>query len=57
MLSNVTAFHLQVLGPITSIAPATPDDEKTEISNKKKGALYLVNKALKLSYYVIIFGL
>ncbi|KAK3513395.1 hypothetical protein QTP70_014221 [Hemibagrus guttatus] len=36
---------IAVLGPKTSIAPATPDDEKVETSNKKKGALYLISDA------------
>uniref|UniRef100_A0AAR2JZ67 Gelsolin-like domain-containing protein n=1 Tax=Pygocentrus nattereri TaxID=42514 RepID=A0AAR2JZ67_PYGNA len=33
---------INVLGPITAIAPATPDDEKVDTSNKKKGVLYMV---------------
>ncbi|MCI4391023.1 hypothetical protein PGIGA_G00129720 [Pangasianodon gigas] len=36
---------IDALGPKTSIAPATPDDEKVEMSNKKKGALYLISDA------------
>ncbi|MCJ8745283.1 hypothetical protein PDJAM_G00128570 [Pangasius djambal] len=36
---------IDALGPKTSIAPATPDDEKVEVSNKKKGALYLISDA------------
>ncbi|XP_058274475.1 scinderin like b [Hemibagrus wyckioides] len=36
---------IDVLGPKTSIAPATPDDEKVETSNKKKGVLYLISDA------------
>ncbi|XP_047662468.1 scinderin like b [Tachysurus fulvidraco] len=36
---------IKALGPKTSIAPATPDDENVEMSNKKKGALYLISDA------------
>ncbi|XP_073709554.1 scinderin like b isoform X1 [Misgurnus anguillicaudatus] len=36
---------IQALGPKTSIAPATPDDEQVETSNKKKGALYMISDA------------
>ncbi|XP_060723273.1 scinderin like b [Tachysurus vachellii] len=36
---------IQALGPKTTIAPATPDDEHVEMSNKKKGALYLISDA------------
>lgn len=36
---------VQALGPKTSIAPATPDDEQVETSNKKKGALYMISDA------------
>uniref|UniRef100_A0A8C5G8P2 Gelsolin-like n=1 Tax=Gouania willdenowi TaxID=441366 RepID=A0A8C5G8P2_GOUWI len=36
---------LEVLGPKTKIAPATPDDEKVETLNKKKGALYMISDA------------
>lgn len=35
----------QVLGTKTSIAPASPDDEKVEMSNRKKGALYVISDA------------
>ncbi|KAJ0059202.1 hypothetical protein NL108_009574, partial [Boleophthalmus pectinirostris] len=35
----------QVLGPKTCIAPASPDDEKVEVSNRKKGALYMISDA------------
>ncbi|XP_008276815.1 scinderin like b [Stegastes partitus] len=34
-----------VLGPKTAIAPSTPDDDKVEASNKKKGALYMISDA------------
>uniref|UniRef100_A0A3B4DAN9 Gelsolin-like domain-containing protein n=1 Tax=Pygocentrus nattereri TaxID=42514 RepID=A0A3B4DAN9_PYGNA len=36
---------INVLGPITAIAPATPDDEKVDTSNKKKGVLYMISDA------------
>ncbi|GAA6079307.1 scinderin like b, partial [Tachysurus ichikawai] len=36
---------IQALGPKPVIAPATPDDENVEMSNKKKGALYLISDA------------
>ncbi|XP_061695508.1 scinderin like b [Syngnathoides biaculeatus] len=42
----------QVLGPKTTIAPSTPDDEKVEASNRKKGSLYMISDAsgsMKLS--------
>ncbi|TRY87533.1 hypothetical protein DNTS_007090 [Danionella cerebrum] len=32
---------IQTLGPKSSIAAATPDDEQVEITNKKKGSLYM----------------
>ncbi|KAK7945167.1 hypothetical protein WMY93_000895 [Mugilogobius chulae] len=35
----------QVLGAKGSIAPATPDDEKVDVSNRKKGALYMISDA------------
>ncbi|CAN9503206.1 unnamed protein product [Ophioblennius macclurei] len=35
---------LEALGPKTSIAPSTPDDA-VELSNKKKGALYMISDA------------
>ncbi|KAL3988278.1 gap junction gamma-1 protein [Sarotherodon galilaeus] len=34
-----------VLGPKTSIAPSTPDDDKVETSNRKKAALYMISDA------------
>uniref|UniRef100_A0A8C2F6X5 Scinderin like b n=1 Tax=Cyprinus carpio TaxID=7962 RepID=A0A8C2F6X5_CYPCA len=34
-----------VLGPKSSITPATPDDEEVETSNKKKAALYMISDA------------
>ncbi|XP_066547840.1 gelsolin [Amia ocellicauda] len=36
---------IDVLGPKSAIAPATPDDEAVEISNKRKAALYLISDA------------
>uniref|UniRef100_A0A4W6FC46 Scinderin like b n=1 Tax=Lates calcarifer TaxID=8187 RepID=A0A4W6FC46_LATCA len=33
------------LGPKTTIAPSTPDDEKVDSSNRKKGALYMISDA------------
>ncbi|XP_030630335.1 scinderin like b [Chanos chanos] len=33
------------LGPKTTIAPGTPDDEKVDTANKKKGALYMISDA------------
>uniref|UniRef100_A0A669BJ08 Scinderin like b n=1 Tax=Oreochromis niloticus TaxID=8128 RepID=A0A669BJ08_ORENI len=36
---------IQVLGPKTSIAPSTPDDDKVETSNRKKAALYMISDA------------
>uniref|UniRef100_A0A8C2HLF0 Scinderin like b n=1 Tax=Cyprinus carpio TaxID=7962 RepID=A0A8C2HLF0_CYPCA len=35
----------KVLGPKSSITPATPDDEEVETSNKKKAALYMISDA------------
>uniref|UniRef100_A0A667Y740 Macrophage-capping protein n=2 Tax=Myripristis murdjan TaxID=586833 RepID=A0A667Y740_9TELE len=35
----------EALGPKTSIAPATPDDDKVDTSNRKKGALYMISDA------------
>uniref|UniRef100_A0A3B3ZE23 Gelsolin-like domain-containing protein n=1 Tax=Periophthalmus magnuspinnatus TaxID=409849 RepID=A0A3B3ZE23_9GOBI len=35
----------EVLGPKSSIAPASPDDEKVDVSNRKKGALYMISDA------------
>ncbi|CAL9688482.1 unnamed protein product [Knipowitschia caucasica] len=35
----------QVLGAKTRIAPASPDDEKVDVSNRKKGALYMISDA------------
>ncbi|XP_061878252.1 scinderin like b [Entelurus aequoreus] len=43
---------LEVLGPKGAIAPSTPDDDKVEASNRKKGALYMISDAsgpMKLS--------
>ncbi|XP_060762497.1 scinderin like b [Neoarius graeffei] len=36
---------IDALGPKTSIAPSTPDDDKVETTNKNKGALYLISDA------------
>ncbi|KAL0966687.1 hypothetical protein UPYG_G00298440 [Umbra pygmaea] len=36
---------IDVLGPKTSISPATPDDDKVDTSNKKKAALYMISDA------------
>ncbi|XP_070830439.1 scinderin like b [Chaetodon trifascialis] len=36
---------IAALGPKGTISPATPDDEKVDISNKKKGALYMISDA------------
>lgn len=33
------------LGPKCSIAPATPDNEQVDMSNRKKGALYMISDA------------
>uniref|UniRef100_A0A672ME91 Macrophage-capping protein n=1 Tax=Sinocyclocheilus grahami TaxID=75366 RepID=A0A672ME91_SINGR len=35
----------KVLGPKSSITPATPDNEEVETSNKKKAALYMISDA------------
>lgn len=35
--------ELEALGPKSTIAPSTPDDEKVDTSNRKKGALYMVS--------------
>ncbi|XP_037131687.1 scinderin like b [Syngnathus acus] len=35
----------EVLGPKPAIAPSTPDDEKVDASNRKKGALYMISDA------------
>uniref|UniRef100_A0A8C8LYX5 Macrophage-capping protein n=1 Tax=Oncorhynchus tshawytscha TaxID=74940 RepID=A0A8C8LYX5_ONCTS len=35
----------QALGPKPSIPPGTPDDEKVDTSNRKKGALYMISDA------------
>lgn len=43
---------LQALGPKTSIAPSTPDDDKVETANKNKGALYLVMQNLHTLHIV-----
>uniref|UniRef100_A0A8C5D1R0 Scinderin like b n=1 Tax=Gadus morhua TaxID=8049 RepID=A0A8C5D1R0_GADMO len=34
---------IDALGPKPSLAPGTPDDEKVDTSNRKKGALYMVS--------------
>ncbi|KAA0719028.1 Gelsolin Actin-depolymerizing factor [Triplophysa tibetana] len=36
---------IDVLGAKSSIAPATPDNDEVETSNKKKGALYMISDA------------
>ncbi|XP_030607200.1 scinderin like b [Archocentrus centrarchus] len=36
---------VEALGAKTAIAPSTPDDDKVETSNKKKGALYMISDA------------
>ncbi|XP_061588613.1 scinderin like b isoform X2 [Cololabis saira] len=36
---------VQALGPRTTIAPSTPDDDKVDHSNRKKGALYMISDA------------
>lgn len=36
---------IQALGPKTAIAPASPDDDRVDVSNKKKGALYMISDA------------
>uniref|UniRef100_A0A4W5QXS0 Scinderin like b n=1 Tax=Hucho hucho TaxID=62062 RepID=A0A4W5QXS0_9TELE len=35
----------QALGPKPTIPPGTPDDEKVDTSNRKKGALYMISDA------------
>ncbi|KAI5092594.1 scinderin like b, partial [Silurus meridionalis] len=47
---------LDALGPKTSIAPATPDDDKVEVANKKKGALYLISDATGSMKTTIVSG-
>ncbi|XP_074506882.1 scinderin like b isoform X1 [Sebastes fasciatus] len=37
------AAIIEALGPKPTIAPSTPDDEKVDTSNRKKGALYMVS--------------
>uniref|UniRef100_A0A8C4ES22 Scinderin like b n=1 Tax=Dicentrarchus labrax TaxID=13489 RepID=A0A8C4ES22_DICLA len=39
------AAVIEALGPKTAIAPSTPDDEKVDTSNRKKGALYMISDA------------
>ncbi|XP_072220495.1 scinderin like b [Leuresthes tenuis] len=39
------AAVIEVLGPKTPIAPSTPDDDKVDTSNRKKGALYMISDA------------
>ncbi|XP_035026050.1 scinderin like b [Hippoglossus stenolepis] len=36
---------IEALGAKSSIAPGTPDDEKVDTSNRKKGALYMISDA------------
>lgn len=48
-------FLSQVLGPKSSIAPATPDDEEVETSNKKKAGLYMVIKTIISAYILAQF--
>uniref|UniRef100_A0A8C5CA62 Scinderin like b n=1 Tax=Gadus morhua TaxID=8049 RepID=A0A8C5CA62_GADMO len=36
---------IDALGPKPSLAPGTPDDEKVDTSNRKKGALYMISDA------------
>ncbi|KAM9322115.1 scinderin like b [Pholidichthys leucotaenia] len=36
---------IKALGPKPDIAPSTPDDDKVESQNKKKGALYMISDA------------
>uniref|UniRef100_A0A8C3A2K1 Scinderin like b n=1 Tax=Cyclopterus lumpus TaxID=8103 RepID=A0A8C3A2K1_CYCLU len=36
---------IEALGPKTTIAPSTVDDEKVDTSNRKKGALYMISDA------------
>ncbi|KAF6730771.1 Gelsolin [Oryzias melastigma] len=35
----------KILGPVTTIAPSTPDDDKVETANRNKGALYMISDA------------
>ncbi|RVE61080.1 hypothetical protein OJAV_G00167110 [Oryzias javanicus] len=35
----------KILGPVTTIAPSTPDDDKVESANRNKGALYMISDA------------
>uniref|UniRef100_G3PSS4 Macrophage-capping protein n=2 Tax=Gasterosteus aculeatus aculeatus TaxID=481459 RepID=G3PSS4_GASAC len=37
------AAIIEALGPKSTIAPSTPDDEKVDTSNRKKGALYMIS--------------
>uniref|UniRef100_A0A665UI73 Macrophage-capping protein n=1 Tax=Echeneis naucrates TaxID=173247 RepID=A0A665UI73_ECHNA len=39
------AAVIEALGPKTTIAPSTPDDDKVDTSNRKKGALYMISDA------------
>ncbi|KAM4552407.1 scinderin like b [Odontesthes bonariensis] len=39
------AAVIEALGPKTNIAPSTPDDDKVDTSNRKKGALYMISDA------------
>ncbi|XP_038158403.1 scinderin like b [Cyprinodon tularosa] len=36
---------IEALGPKSAIAPSTPDDDKVDTSNKRKGALYMISDA------------
>uniref|UniRef100_A0A7N8Y665 Scinderin like b n=1 Tax=Mastacembelus armatus TaxID=205130 RepID=A0A7N8Y665_9TELE len=40
-----TAEIIQALGPKSTIAPSTPDDDKVDMSNRKKGSLYMISDA------------
>ncbi|XP_074544495.1 scinderin like b [Halichoeres trimaculatus] len=39
------AAVIEALGPKPEIAPASPDDDKVDICNRKKGALYMISDA------------
>ncbi|KAM6918876.1 scinderin like b [Xenentodon cancila] len=36
---------IKALGPKTTIAPSSPDDDKVDTSNRKKGALFMISDA------------
>ncbi|XP_071231906.1 gelsolin-like isoform X2 [Salvelinus alpinus] len=40
-----SGIKYKALGPKPSIPPGTPDDEKVDTSNRKKGALYMISDA------------